>query len=318
MKFNAGIIGCLVKILIIILILALIVVLAFVIVGNLKMSTLKFDTVKLGDATLGELGLGDQKVKTVVKAAYKLVNPDEKKLITDPFTETDGTSADTVFASIDKTSDMKPFYFSLLAKKAVYSGDPKIELTDGELGYILDRILSSGQEQEILRIANAYKMRTASSKITVENDKRYINLTLSMDVSPITSALPKIPVLNWFYTWPTEAYLTYSAEISATAEGAFTVVGNPSVAVNGLTSEESETIFTAVAKTKSIAAEEGKSYGQSVSDSLTAVICAAFGNIGEIANYGTDINENVNRNEIRKGAEGIKDGKIRFAKYESR
>lgn len=138
-----------------------------------------------------------------------------------------------------------------------------------------------------------------------------------MDVSPITTALPKIPVINWFYTWPTKAYLTYNAEISASAEGKFIVVGSPAVAVNGLTSEDSETIFGAVAKTKSIAAEEGKTYGQSVGDSLTTIICAAFGNIGEIANYGTDINENVNRSEIRKGAEGIKDGRIRFAKYES-
>lgn len=315
MKFQAGIIGCLVKILIFILVLALIVVLAFVIIGNLKMSTLKFDTVKLGDTTLGELGLGDQKVKTVVKAAYKLVSPNEDALNTDPVAESDGAAADGKFTALPKSSaDNKPFYFSLLTGQAEFTGDPKIALTDGELGYILDRILSSGQETEMLKISNAYKMRTVSSNVTVKEGRKMLYLTFSLDVSTITGELPKIPVLNWFYEWPDEAFLTYEAEITANLDGELSVVGTPVVGVNGLDGSDSEVIFTAVGKTKGIELPEGKTHGQTVADAVTDIIVKAFNNIGQVADYGTNLGDTVNRNQIKVGSDGIKEGEIWFAK----
>ncbi len=315
MKFQAGIIGCLVKILIFILVLALIVVLAFVIIGNLKMSTLKFDTIKLGDMTLGELGLGDQKVKTVMKAAYKLISPKEENFITHPFTDSDGTSADAKFAAIPKSSaDNKPFYFSLLTGQAEFAGDPKIALTDGELGYILDRILSSGQENEMLKISNAYKMRTVSGNVTVKEDKKILSLTFSLDVTTITGALPKIPVLNWFYEWPDEAFLTYEAEISADLDGELSVVGTPAVGVNGLDGSDSEVIFKAVGTTKGIEIAEGKTHGQAVADSVTNIIVKALNNIGQVADYGTNLGDTVNRNQFKVGSDGIKEGEIWFAK----
>ena len=315
MKFQAGLIGCLIKLLIFILVLALIVVLAFVIIGNLKMSTLKFDTIKLGDMTLGELGLGDQKVKTVTKAAYKLVSPNDDKFITHPFTDLDGAAADSKFTSIPKSSsDNKPLYFNLLAAQAEFAGDPKIALTDGELGYILDRILSSGQETEMLRIPNAYKMSTVSSCVTEQEGKKLLKLTFSLDVTTITGELPKIPVLNWFYNWPEKAYLTYEAELSADREGVLSVVGNPAVGVNGLDSNDSEVIFTAVGKTKNIEIAEGKTHGQAVADAVTAIIVRAFNNIGQVAKYGTTSDDVINRNDIIFGSDGIKEGEIWFAK----
>lgn len=315
MKFQAGIIGCLVKILIFILVLALIVALAFVIIGNLKMSTLKFDTVKLGDTTLGELGLGDQKVKTVAKAAYKLISPNEASFKTHPFTDADGVSADDKFTSIPKSSaDNRPFYFSLLTTQAEFAGDPKIALTDGEIGYILDRILSSGQENELLKISNAYRMRTVSSNVTIKEGKKFLNLTFSMDTSTITGELPKIPVLNWFYDWPTEAFLTYSAELVASLDGELTVVGSPEVGVNGLDASDSEVIFTAVGKTKAIEPAEGRNHGQAVGDALTNIIVKALNNIGQVADYGTNLGDSINRNQIIFGSEGIKEGEIWFAK----
>lgn len=318
MKFQAGIIGCLVKILIVILILALIVVLAFFIVGNLKMSTLKFDTVKLGDMTLGELGLGEQKVKTVVKAALKLVSPNEESLKPNPYTDADESSADAKFSQIPKSSsdNNKPRYFSLLKTVATFDGDPKIALSDGELGYILDKILSSGQEDEFLEISNAYKMRTVSSKVSVEDGKKYISLTFSMDVKQITGELPKIPVFNWFYDWPEQAFLTYRAEINAKGDGAFSIEGEPELGVNGLDTTDSEVIFTAVAKTKSIEPAEGKSHGQTVAAALTEIITLSFNHIGQVADYGTNRGDTVNREQIVIGNEGIKEGEIWFAKHQ--